>query len=424
MPQPRAARYNRRMAGFRPVDEQIEYIRKGAVEIIREEDLRERLQQSYKSGTPMRVKAGFDPTAPDLHLGHTVLIRKLKHFQDMGHTVVFLIGDGTGLIGDPTGRNATRPPLSREELEKNAETYKAQVFKILDKEKTEVRYNSEWLHALGFEGMIRLAAKYTVSKLLEREDFHKRFMEEKPISVHELLYPLAQGYDSVALKADVELGGTDQKFNLLVGRELQKQYGQPSQIVLTMPLLEGTDGVQKMSKSYGNYVGITEAPREMFGKLMSISDELMWRYYELLTDLTTKQIEELKWKVSEGSLHPMQAKKDLAKRIIADFHSAGAAQSAEADWTRQFQKDETPENLETVRVSIGDLGPNGDGAVKLDKLLVKAGLAESGSDAQRKIKAGAVKIDGAVHKELYVNLKASAEVVVRVGRVMKKVALS
>ncbi|MDT8068738.1 MAG: tyrosine--tRNA ligase [Terriglobia bacterium] len=411
------------MAGFRPVDEQIEYIRKGAVEIIREEDLRERLEQSYKSGTPMRVKAGFDPTAPDLHLGHTVLIRKLKHFQDMGHTVVFLIGDGTGLIGDPTGRNATRPPLSREQLEKNAETYKAQVFKILDKEKTEIRYNSEWLHALGFEGMIRLTAKYTVSKLLEREDFHKRFHEEKPISVHELLYPLAQGYDSVALKADVELGGTDQKFNLLVGRELQKHYGQPSQIVLTMPLLEGTDGVQKMSKSYGNYVGITEAPQEMFGKLMSINDDLMWRYYELLTDLTTKQIEEMKWKVSDGSLHPMQAKKDLAKKIIADFHSGEAAQNAEADWTRQFQKDETPENLETVNVNVSDLSPNGDGAVKLDKLLVKAGLAESGSDAQRKIKAGAVKIDGGVHKELYVNLKPGAEIVVRVGRLMKKIEL-
>ena len=423
MPGPEAGRYNRGMAGFRPVDEQIEYIRKGAVEIIREEDLRERLEQSYKSGTPMRVKAGFDPTAPDLHLGHTVLIRKLKHFQDMGHTVVFLIGDGTGLIGDPTGRNATRPPLSREQLEKNAETYKAQVFKILDKEKTEIRYNSEWLHALGFEGMIRLTAKYTVSKLLEREDFHKRFHEEKPISVHELLYPLAQGYDSVALKADVELGGTDQKFNLLVGRELQKHYGQPSQIVLTMPLLEGTDGVQKMSKSYGNYVGITEAPQEMFGKLMSINDDLMWRYYELLTDLTTKQIEEMKWKVSDGSLHPMQAKKDLAKKIIADFHSGEAAQNAEADWTRQFQKDETPENLETVNVNVSDLSPNGDGAVKLDKLLVKAGLAESGSDAQRKIKAGAVKIDGGVHKELYVNLKPGAEIVVRVGRLMKKIEL-
>ncbi len=412
------------MAGFRPVDEQLDYISKGAVEIIRGQDLRERLEQSYKSGKPMRVKAGFDPTAPDLHLGHTVLIRKLKHFQDMGHTVIFLIGDGTGLIGDPTGRNATRPPLSREQLDKNAETYKAQVFKILDKEKTEVRYNSEWLHSLGFEGMIRLAAKYTVSKLLEREDFHKRFQEEKPISVHELLYPLAQGYDSVALQADVELGGTDQKFNLLVGRELQRSYGQPSQIVLTMPLLEGTDGIQKMSKSYGNYVGITESPQEMFGKLMSISDGLMWRYYELLTDLTVKEIEELKWKVSEGSLHPMQAKKDLAKRIIADFHSPEQASEAETNWTTQFQKEQTPENLEVVQVSTGDLSPNGDGAVKVDKLLVKTGLADSGSDAQRKIKAGAVKIDGEVHKDLYIAIKPGSEMVLRVGRSMKKVVVN
>jgi len=412
------------MAAFRSVDEQLEYIRKGSVEIIREQDLRERMEQSFKTGKPMRVKAGFDPTAPDLHLGHTVLIRKLKHFQDMGHTVVFLIGDGTGLIGDPTGRNTTRPPLSREQLEKNAETYKAQVFKILDKEKTEVRYNSEWLHELGFEGLIRLAAKYTVSKLLEREDFHKRFQEEKPISVHELLYPLAQGYDSVALQADVELGGTDQKFNLLVGRELQRQYGQPSQIVLTMPLLEGTDGIQKMSKSYGNYVGITETPQEMFGKLMSISDELMWRYYELLTDLTSKQIEELKWKVSEGSLHPMQAKKDLAKRIIADFHSEQAGTEAEANWTRQFQKDEVPENLELVTVTAAELSPNGSGAVKLDKLLVKAGLAESGSDAQRKIKAGAVKIDGSGYSELYLSVQVGKEMVVRVGRQMKRVAVN
>jgi tyrosyl-tRNA synthetase len=413
---------------FRPVDEQLAYLRKGSVEIIREGDLRERLEHSLKSGKPMRVKAGFDPTAPDLHLGHTVLIRKLKHFQDMGHTVIFLIGDGTGLIGDPTGRNATRPPLTREELDRNAETYKAQVFKLLDPQKTEVRYNSEWLHALGFEGMIRLAAKYTVSKLLEREDFHKRFSEEKPISVHELLYPLAQGYDSVMLEADVELGGTDQKFNLLVGRELQRHWGQPSQIVLTMPLLEGLDGVQKMSKSYGNYVGITEEPGEMFGKLMSVSDELMWRYYELLTDVTVAEIEKMKEEVKSGKLHPMQAKKDLAKRIIADFHSAQAAQDAEANWTKQFQKDEVPENLETVTMAASEFGSiteaDGRHAVKLDKVLVKAGLAESASDAQRKIKAGSVKIDGDPHKELYLRLEVPAEVVVRVGRLMKKVAIS
>src|ERR1700753_2121308 len=279
------------MPSFPEVDEQLAYLRKGSAEIIRESDLRERLGKARAPGTPMRVKAGFDPTAPDLHLGHTVLIRKLKHFQDMGHTVIFLIGDFTGLIGDPSGRSATRPPLSREQIDQNAETYKAQVFKILDKEKTEVRFNSEWLDKLGYEGIIRLAAKFTVSQMLEREDFHKRFMEEKPIALHELIYPLAQGYDSVALEADVELGGTDQKFNLLMGRELQRHYSQPPQIVLTMPLLEGTDGVQKMSKSYGNYIGITEAPQEMFGKVMSISDELMWRYYELLTDLTMREIE-------------------------------------------------------------------------------------------------------------------------------------
>ena len=331
---------------FRPVEEQMQYLRKGAVEIIPESELRERLEESRKSGRPLRIKLGMDPTAPDLHLGHTVIMRKLKHFQDMGHTAIFLIGDGTGLIGDPTGRNATRPPLTREQINANAETYKAQVFKILDPVKTEIRFNSEWLFALGFEGFIRLAAKFTVSQMLEREDFHKRFQEEKPISVHELLYPLTQGYDSVALHADVELGGTDQKFNLLVGRELQRHYGQPSQIVLTTPLLEGLDGVQKMSKSYGNYVGITESPAEMFGKLMSISDSLMWRYYELLTDLTIPEIEALQKRVQAGELHPMQAKKDLAKLIITDFHSAAEAEEAAANWTRQFQSGEAPENIE------------------------------------------------------------------------------
>src|SRR5581483_4519822 len=313
------------MASFPEVDQQLAYLRKGAAEIIRESDLRERLAKSRQSGKPMRVKAGFDPTAPDLHLGHTVLMRKLKHFQDMGHTVIFLIGDFTGLIGDPSGRSTTRPALTREQIDQNAETYKTQVFKILDREKTEVRFNSEWLDKLGYEGFIRLAAKFTVSQMLEREDFHKRFMEERPIAMHELLYPIAQGYDSVALEADVELGGTDQKFNLLMGRELQRHYGQPPQIVLTMPLLEGTDGVQKMSKSYGNYIGITEAPQEMFGKVMSISDELMWRYYDLLTDLTTREIEQLKQAVANGTAHPMTLKKDLGKRIVNDFHGFDAA---------------------------------------------------------------------------------------------------
>src|SRR5579875_1335553 len=279
------------MPSFPEVDEQLAYLRKGAAEIIRESELRERLEKSRASGKPMRVKAGFDPTAPDLHLGHTVLMRKLKHFQQLGHTVIFLIGDSTALIGDPTGRNVTRKPLTREEIDRNAETYKAQVFKILDPEKTEVRYNSEWLDALGFEGMIRLAAKFTVSQMLEREDFHKRFREEQPISVHELLYPMAQGYDSVALRSDVELGGTDQKFNLMRGRDLQRDAGQAPQIILMVPILEGLDGVQKMSKSLGNAIGIKEPAPEMYGKLMSISDELMWRYWTLLTDKRTGEIE-------------------------------------------------------------------------------------------------------------------------------------
>src|SRR3954463_16364243 len=284
----------------KPVDEQLAYIKKGSAEIIRESELREKLEASRKSGKPLIVKAGFDPTAPDLHLGHTVLIRKLKHFQDLGHTVVFLIGDFTGLIGDPTGRNVTRKPLSREEIEQNAETYKEQVFKILDAKQTVVDFNSRWFSTFSSEDFIRLTAKYTISQMLEREDFHKRFQSEQPISMHELLYPLAQGYDSVALKADVELGGTDQKFNLLVGREIQRAYGQPSQVVLTMPILEGLDGVQKMSKSLGNAIGIAEPPQEMYGKLMSISDDLMWRYWELLSDLSMAQIELLRSRCAKG----------------------------------------------------------------------------------------------------------------------------
>src|SRR6476660_8846592 len=288
------------MPQFAQVDDQLSYIKKGSAEIIRETDLRAKLEKSRTTGKPLRVKAGFDPTAPDLHLGHTVLLRKLKHFQDLGHTVIFLIGDFTGMIGDPTGRSATRPPLSAEDIMRNAKTYMAQVFKILSQAKTETRFNSEWFDKMKPADWIRLTAKFTVSQMLEREDFHKRFQEEKPIALHELLYPLAQGYDSVALQADVELGGTDQKFNLLVGREMQRHYAQPPQIVLTMPLLEGTDGVQKMSKSYGNYIGITETPQEMFGKVMSISDELMWRYYELLTDVSIADIERMKSEVAGG----------------------------------------------------------------------------------------------------------------------------
>jgi len=409
---------------FAPVDEQIEYIRKGAAEIIPESELKQKLEESRKTGKPLRVKAGFDPTAPDLHLGHTVLIRKLKHFQDLGHTVIFIIGDFTAMIGDPTGRSVTRPPLTREEIAKNAETYKAQVFKILDSKKTEIPFNSEWLSKLGAEGLIRLAAKYTVSQMLEREDFHKRFQEEKPIALHELLYPLAQGYDSVAIEADVELGGTDQKFNLLVGRELQRAYGQPSQVVLTMPLLEGLDGVQKMSKSYGNYVGITEPPQEMFGKLMSISDELMWRYWELLTDTSNAGIEAMKEQVTSGRLHPMVAKKGLATKIVADFHSEQAAKEASENWEKIFQKKEVPADIPQVSVSYEDIAAkDGGGVVKLDKLLARCGLAESVSDGLRKIKARAVQVDGVVKTEPILHVKVPAEMTIRVGRMLRKVTI-
>src|SRR6266702_4846044 len=327
------------MPTFAPVDEQLTYIKKGSSEIIREAELRSKLDKSRAAGKPLRVKAGFDPTAPDLHLGHTVLLRKLKHFQDLGHTVIFLIGDFTGMIGDPTGRSATRPPLSAEELMKNAKTYMEQVYKILSPRTTEVRFNNEWFEKMKSSDWIRLAAKFTVSQMLEREDFHKRFQDEKPIALHELLYPISQGYDSVMLKADVELGGTDQKFNLLVGRELQRAYGQESQVVLTTPLLEGLDGVQKMSKSYGNAIGITEPPLEMYGKVMSISDAMMWRYYELLTDVRVDAIAQMKADAASGKAHPMALKKELARSMVADFHSAEAATKAAEDWAKQFQKD-------------------------------------------------------------------------------------
>ncbi|HYX54189.1 MAG TPA: tyrosine--tRNA ligase, partial [Candidatus Limnocylindrales bacterium] len=335
------------MANFPPVEEQLAYIKKGAAEIIQKGELRARLENSFKTGKPLRVKAGFDPTAPDLHVGHTVLMRKLKHFQDLGHTVIFLIGDFTGMIGDPTGRSATRPPLTRADVERNAETYKTQVFKILDREKTVIDFNSRWFGQMSVEDFIRVCGHFTVSQMLEREEFSKRFHEEKPIAIHELLYPIVQGYDSVALQADVELGGTDQKFNLLMGRNLQRDYGQPSQIVLTMPLLEGTDGVQKMSKSYGNYIGINEPPQEIYGKVMSISDQLMWRYYELLTDVKQAEIEQMK-----SSMHPMEAKKNLAAQIVKDFHGEQAATHAAESWAKQFQKDEVPQDVETQEIRL------------------------------------------------------------------------
>jgi tyrosyl-tRNA synthetase len=402
------------MANFRPVDEQLAYIKKGAAEIVKESELRSKLERSLASGKPLRVKAGFDPTAPDLHLGHTVLLRKLKHFQDLGHTVIFLIGDFTGIIGDPTGRSATRPPLSRQQIAENAETYKAQVFKILNPEKTVVDFNSRWFSKFSAEDFIRLTAKYTVSQMLEREEFHKRFHDEKPIAMHELLYPLVQGYDSVALEADVELGGTDQKFNLLVGRELQRAYGQESQVVLTTPILEGLDGMNKMSKSLGNAIGIHEPPLEMYGKVMSISDEMMWRYYELLTDVRVEQIAAMKADAASGKAHPMALKKELARMIVADFHSAEAAAKAGEDWAKQFQKHEIPDDIEETRVRFEDVlavpiseieWSFGGGldrpiisnkslppGIYLDKLLVKCGLADSRSDAGRKLKQRAVRI--------------------------------
>jgi tyrosyl-tRNA synthetase len=420
-----ADRYNHYdMSNFPPVEEQLAYLKKGAAEIVKESELRSKLERSRASGKPLKVKAGFDPTAPDLHLGHTVLLRKLKHFQDLGHTVIFLIGDFTGMIGDPTGRSATRPPLTREQIAENAETYKAQVFKILSPEKTVVDFNSRWFSKFSAEDFIRLTAKYTVAQVLEREDFHKRFHDEKPIAMHELLYPLAQGYDSVALEADVELGGTDQKFNLLVGRELQRTYGQESQVVLTTPILEGLDGVNKMSKSLGNAIGIHEPPLEMYGKVMSISDEMMWRYYELLTDVRVDAIAQMKADVAGGKAHPMALKKELARGIVADFHSVEAAAKAAEDWAKQFQNDQVPEEIEMAHVPFADVANREGDAVRLAKVLVKIGFAPSTSEADRKIKESAVSVDGAKTTTPMVKTQVGATLTVRLGRKIKKVVLA
>jgi tyrosyl-tRNA synthetase len=403
---------------FAPVDEQMDLLEKGAAEIIRVSDLRERLEKSRATGKPLRVKAGFDPTAPDLHLGHTVLMRKLKHFQDLGHQVIFLVGDFTSLIGDPTGRSATRKPLTSEQIAENAKTYTEQVFRILDRDKTEVRFNSEWLGTLGFEGIIRLAAHFTVSQMLERAEFHKRFQEEQPISLHEMLYPLSQGYDSVALHADVELGGTDQKFNLLIGRELQRHYNQPSQIVLMTPIIEGLDGVQKMSKSLGNAIGIHEPAGEMYGKLMSISDTLMWTYWTYLTDLRVSEIDTLKAEVAAGTTHPMDLKKRLARTIVAGFHSEEAALKADENWAMMFQKRTTAEDLEEVHISATDAGWNEETkTVRLDKVLVASGLAVSGSEATRKLKENAVHINDAAQSAPKLSLESlPARLTLRVGK--------
>jgi len=376
------------MTASMTIDEQIAYLTKGCVDVVREADLRKRLEQSAESGQPLTVKVGFDPTAPDLHLGHTVLIRKMKHFQELGHRVIFLIGDFTGLIGDPTGRSKTRPALSRAEIEENAETYKKQVFKLLDPKKTVIDFNSSWLSSLGSEGWIRLAARYNVAQMLERRDFRKRYETGQPIAIHEFLYPLAQAYDSVYLRADVELGGTDQLFNLNVGRDIMPSYEVPSQIVLTTPLLVGLDGTEKMSKSAGNYVGINEPPGEMFGKLMSVSDDLMWDYYKLLTDLSLADIDILKQRVVSGTLHPKQAKIDLAMHIVADFHSVQEAQGASEEFERRFSRKELPEVVEEWTGRVSEEGQ------RLTALMVAAGMAKSGSAATRLLSQGGVKIDG------------------------------
>jgi len=408
------------MSTFPPVDEQLDLLQKGAAEIIRVSDLRERLEESRKTGRPLRVKAGFDPTAPDLHLGHTVLMRKLRHFQQLGHTVIFLIGDSTALIGDPTGRNVTRKPLTREEIEQNAQTYKQQVFKILDEQLTEVRYNSEWLDKLGYAGLIGLSAKVTLSQMLDRKEFLTRFKAEQDISLHELLYPLAQGYDSVALNSDVELGGTDQKFNLLMGRELQRDYGQKPQIVLMTPILEGLDGVQKMSKSLGNAVGINEPPSEMYGKLMSISDELMWKYWVFLTDLKQSEIDGMRAEVDAGRLHPMQAKKNLAGVIVSGFHSQAAAEHAAENWARMFQQKAESEDLEEVNVAFADVTASAEAGcmqIRLPRLLVQLGLAASGAEANRKIGEKAVKVNGDAVANPLLTLESLPErLVVRLGK--------
>jgi tyrosyl-tRNA synthetase len=370
------------------IDEQVAYLRKGTVEIIPEQELRAKLEKSAKTGKPLRIKLGADPTAPDIHLGHTVVIRKLRAFQELGHTAIFLIGDFTGLIGDPSGKSATRPQLTREEINANAETYKRQIFKLLDPDKTEIRFNSEWMEKLGSDGFVRLASHVTVKQILERDDFAKRVREEKPVALHELLYPLTQAYDSVALEADVELGGTDQKFNLLMGRNLQREYNQEAQVAVITPLLEGTDGVQKMSKSLGNYIGINEPPSEIFGKVMSMSDDLMWRYYELLTDLSVAEIMAMRESAARGERNPRDIKIELAKRLITDFHSSAAANAAAEEFERIFKRKEAPDEISTFEIETGG------GPWALPRLLVSTGLAPSVAEARRLIEQGGVRVNG------------------------------
>jgi tyrosyl-tRNA synthetase len=392
------------------INEQIEILKKGAVDVIREEDLKAKMERSAKTGKPLRIKLGLDPTAPDIHIGHTVVIRKLRAFQDLGHTVIFLIGDFTGMIGDPSGKNVTRPPLSREQISANAETYKAQMFRLLDPDKTEIRFNGEWMDDFTAADFIKLAAKTTVRQILERDDFTKRMSDEKPISLHELLYPLVQGYDSVALEADVELGGTDQKFNLLMGRNLQREFGQEPQVIITTPLLEGLDGVNKMSKSLDNYIGIEEMPDQMFGKVMSISDDLMWRYYELLTDTSVDEVNAMKFRCESGADNPRDLKVALAKSIIADFHSEQSADKAEEEFNRRFVKKEIPDDIEERQMPWG--------SKKLVELLTETGLAASKGEARRLIEQGGVRVNGekATSASAEISLEAGDSAMLQVGK--------
>lgn len=391
------------------VDEQIELIERGVVDCISREELVKKLERSRETGVPLKIKAGFDPTAPDLHLGHTVLLQKLKHFQELGHDVYFLIGDFTGLIGDPTGKSETRKALTREDISRNAETYKEQVFKILDPYKTKIAFNSEWLGKLDSFEMIRLASELTVARMLEREDFKNRFENGKPISIHEFLYPLIQGYDSVAMVADVELGGTDQLFNVLMGRDMQRSRGQEPQIVLTLPLLEGLDGVNKMSKSLGNYIGITDPANEIYGKVMSISDSLMYRYYELLSDLSTPEIAQLKKDVEDGTLHPKAVKQKLARELTTRFHSDEAALQAEQNFDNVFAKNDLPDDLKEYVLESSE-------AIWLPKLLVEAELVSSTSDGRRMIKQSAVSLDGQKVTDIDYKVQPQGQMIVKVGK--------
>jgi tyrosyl-tRNA synthetase len=390
---------------MKDINEQLEIIKRGAVEVVPEQELLSKL----KSGRPLRVKAGFDPTAPDLHLGHTVLIQKMKQFQDLGHQVIFLIGDFTGMIGDPSGKSETRKQLTRDEVAQNAETYKEQIFKILDPEKTLIEFNHRWMEGLDAAAFIELSAKYTVARMLERDDFKQRYQKQQPIGIHEFLYPLIQGYDSVVLRADVELGGTDQRFNLLIGRELQREYGQEAQVVLTMPLLEGyTDGIQKMSKSLKNYIGINEPPEEIFGKVMSISDTLMWRYYELLSDRNLAELEKLRAGVATGAVHPMDAKKSLATELVRRYHGAAAAEAAQRYFEARYQKKTVPNE---IRRQFAAPEP-----IWICRLLVDLDFAKSSSEARRLIAQGAVRVDGQVISDVNFQFRGDVHQIVEVGK--------